>query len=76
MNINVLGEAVLGDAEADERLERVLEMLRATRHQLCVGQTVLGRESNRDPSTAKDHWSVSPRRSAASTAKRSSTARL
>ncbi len=28
LNINVLGEAVLGDAEADERLERVLEMLR------------------------------------------------
>src|ERR1700685_3485052 len=28
LNINVLGEAVLGDREADERLERVLEMIR------------------------------------------------
>ncbi len=28
LNINVLGEAVLGDGEADERLERVLEMMR------------------------------------------------
>jgi RHH-type proline utilization regulon transcriptional repressor/proline dehydrogenase/delta 1-pyrroline-5-carboxylate dehydrogenase len=28
LNINVLGEAVLGDGEADERLERVLEMIR------------------------------------------------
>lgn len=28
LNINVLGEAVLGNAEADERLERVLEMIR------------------------------------------------
>lgn len=28
LNINVLGEAVLGDAEADERLHRVLEMMR------------------------------------------------
>ena len=27
LNINVLGEAVLGNAEADERLERVLEMM-------------------------------------------------
>ena len=28
LNINVLGEAVLGEGEADERLERVLEMIR------------------------------------------------
>jgi RHH-type proline utilization regulon transcriptional repressor/proline dehydrogenase/delta 1-pyrroline-5-carboxylate dehydrogenase len=28
LNINVLGEAVLGDREADERLERVLDMIR------------------------------------------------
>ena len=28
LNINVLGEAVLGEREADERLERVLEMIR------------------------------------------------
>jgi RHH-type transcriptional regulator, proline utilization regulon repressor / proline dehydrogenase / delta 1-pyrroline-5-carboxylate dehydrogenase len=28
LNINVLGEAVLGEHEADERLERVLEMIR------------------------------------------------
>lgn len=28
LNINVLGEAVLGEAEADEHLERVLEMIR------------------------------------------------
>ena len=28
LNINVLGEAVLGESEADERLERVLEMIR------------------------------------------------
>jgi RHH-type proline utilization regulon transcriptional repressor/proline dehydrogenase/delta 1-pyrroline-5-carboxylate dehydrogenase len=28
LNINVLGEAVLGDGEADERLDRVLEMIR------------------------------------------------
>jgi RHH-type proline utilization regulon transcriptional repressor/proline dehydrogenase/delta 1-pyrroline-5-carboxylate dehydrogenase len=28
LNINVLGEAVLGNGEADERLERVLEMMR------------------------------------------------
>jgi RHH-type proline utilization regulon transcriptional repressor/proline dehydrogenase/delta 1-pyrroline-5-carboxylate dehydrogenase len=28
MNINVLGEAVLGEREADERLERVIEMIR------------------------------------------------
>ncbi len=28
LNINVLGEAVLGDGEAQERLERVLEMIR------------------------------------------------
>ena len=27
LNINVLGEAVLGENEADERLERVLEMM-------------------------------------------------
>ena len=28
LNVNVLGEAVLGEREADERLERVLEMMR------------------------------------------------
>jgi len=28
LNINVLGEAVLGESEADERFERVLEVIR------------------------------------------------
>ena len=40
------GEAVLGEREADERLERVIEMIRRPERQLRVGEVVVDRQSD------------------------------